>query len=378
MTKTFFVKSMEKLNVNSTVLLKLESLRDSISKAFSDTAVEILDREKSEDDRPVLFQDIFLYEVSVEEEKLEELKKKLEDAAEDEDVNTDIEVTIAFELTEADLDADIRRNIGVYTDGRSYLKIAAADRDYGLDILVDDTDPIVRAHVAARGYKPEEMVKDKSSKVRIEVAKLLYANRVINNLPVDALVQILVKDESPSVKAALARAGYCHDILIKDESAEVRIASATTAEEFALLVDDEDSSVRVYAAENGYGHNKLMNDLAREVRETVAEKTTDNEIAEVLARDESDHVKEATARRKDINIMKILLEKDDEGKYKNNGFVRAEVAKNAADMPKIMDELAKDEIWQVRAEIAKLGYQSLLKDSRAEVRKAAYDALNVE
>ena len=95
----------------------------------------------------------------------------------------------------------------------TYLKLYIARQGYGLDILVNDRDYIVRAAVAEQGYGLDKLVNDKDWPVREAVAKQGYG------------LDVLVNDEHWPVRVAVARHGYGLDKLINDASYEVRDAT---------------------------------------------------------------------------------------------------------------------------------------------------------
>lgn len=102
----------------------------------------------------------------------------------------------------------------------SYVRMAAAEQGYGLDILINDYLWEVRAAVAEQGYG----------------------------------LDILVNDKYAGVRIIVARQGYCLD----------------------KLINDKDYEVRRTVVKQGYGLDKLINDEDWDVRETVSKYLKDN------------------------------------------------------------------------------------------------------
>ena len=78
------------------------------------------------------------------------------------------------------------------------------------DVLINDTDWIVRAAVARQGYGLDVLINDPHWCVRLEVAKQGYG------------LDTLINDSDWIVRAAVAKQGYGLDVLINDTDSYVR------------------------------------------------------------------------------------------------------------------------------------------------------------
>lgn len=87
-------------------------------------------------------------------------------------------------------------------------RVARYGTDKHLAILINDVDEIVRMHVAWRQYGLEKLIHDKSEDVRWGVAEYCKDDKYLN---------ILLHDESPEVRRAVARRGNGLEILKKDK-----------------------------------------------------------------------------------------------------------------------------------------------------------------
>ena len=92
---------------------------------------------------------------------------------------------------------------------------AAAKAGFGLEILVDDEDPCVRAAVAEQGYGLGKLVHDDNWLVKIAVAEQGYG------------LERYVDDMSGLVRKAVAQHGYRLDLLLNDPFPDVRAAART-------------------------------------------------------------------------------------------------------------------------------------------------------
>lgn len=92
----------------------------------------------------------------------------------------------------------------------SYVRMAAAEQGYGLDILINDERWEVREEVARQGYGLDILVNDKYAGVRIMVAKQGYG------------LDKLINDKDYEVRRTVVKQGYGLDKLINDEDWDVR------------------------------------------------------------------------------------------------------------------------------------------------------------
>lgn len=119
--------------------------------------------------------------------------------------------------------------------GDHVMRQTAAERGWGLDVLVADKFRNVRRAVAAQGFG----------------------------------LDALVADESKYVRAAVAEQGFGLDALLGDENGMVRAAVARQGYELGRLVRDKGWSVRKAVAEQGYGLDRLNKDSYQAVRDAV-------------------------------------------------------------------------------------------------------------
>lgn len=91
-------------------------------------------------------------------------------------------------------------------------RLKAAEHGYGLDVLINDEDTLVREAVARQKYGLDKLVNDIQWSVRREVAKQGYG------------LGILVNDKSSAVRQEVAKQGYGLDKLVCDEWWDVRNA----------------------------------------------------------------------------------------------------------------------------------------------------------
>lgn len=112
---------------------------------------------------------------------------------------------------------------------------------------------------------PRRMVRDRDEWVRAAYAAVTPHVRVL---------QGLMKDSDPAVRAAVAKRGYGLSVLCEDKNAAVREAAALTGDHSvcAKLKDDPVDSVRIAVAEAGRWHSQLSHDPSKTVRDAVKSK----------------------------------------------------------------------------------------------------------
>lgn len=100
-----------------------------------------------------------------------------------------------------------------------YDRVECAESGYGLEVLVDDESPEVRAAVARNGYQTEKLADDPDETVRVMVAMQ------------GKQLQKLINDPSSLVRRAVAKQGYGLEILKDDHSSIVRNCAIKKLEE---------------------------------------------------------------------------------------------------------------------------------------------------
>ena len=140
------------------------------------------------------------------------------------------------------------------------IRINAAGRGFGLDILILDKEPGVRAAVAEQRYGLDNLINDPDPYVRAEVARQGYG------------LDKLINDPNQYVRAEVAIQGYGLDKLVEDKSMYVREEVANNADEDIVLklVNDESADVKRVVAERGFGLNIFVKDPDPYVRAEVA------------------------------------------------------------------------------------------------------------
>ena len=133
------------------------------------------------------------------------------------------------------------------------VRAAVAEQRYGLDNLINDPDPYVREEVARQGYGLDKLVEDKSMYVREEVA---------NNADEDIVLK-LVNDESADVKRAVAERGFGLNIFVKDPDPYIRAEVANNGKYITELLQDPNPIVRKAAIK--YAVYSGLNDLDKDV-----------------------------------------------------------------------------------------------------------------
>ena len=140
------------------------------------------------------------------------------------------------------------------------IRINAAGRGFGLDILILDKEPGVRAAVAEQRYGLDNLINDPDPYVRAEVARQGYG------------LDKLINDPNKFVRAEVVIKGYGLDKLVEDKSMYVREEVANNADEDIVLklVNDESADVKRVVAERGFGLNIFVKDPDPYVRAEVA------------------------------------------------------------------------------------------------------------
>ena len=109
-----------------------------------------------------------------------------------------------------------------------YDRVECAESGYGLDVLVDDESPEVRAAVARNGYQLDKLADDPDDTVRVMVA--------MQGEHLDKLID----DSSPLVRRAVAKQDYGLEILKDDPSSIVRNCARKRLEEAKPLLTTDD------------------------------------------------------------------------------------------------------------------------------------------
>lgn len=127
-------------------------------------------------------------------------------------------------------------------------RMSAAEKGYGLDVLINDEDYWVRKAVVSTGFGRNVLANDSEEAVRGALAKQGYA------------LDKFINDPSGYVRTFVARQGYGLDKLVDDESENVRAAVAKHGYGLEKLVNDKHFYVRQVVASQGYGLDKLIRD----------------------------------------------------------------------------------------------------------------------
>ena len=149
-------------------------------------------------------------------------------------------------------------------DGEFKDRIAAVEKCYGLDILVNDDDEFVRQAVARKGYGLDILINDSHYRVRRVVANQGYG------------LEVLINDTEFDVRQAVAEQGYGLDVLINDDVDYVRSGCYYSeawpefcTNNWETLVHSKYSDVRIAVAKRGYGLNILIHDEDSDVSHAV-------------------------------------------------------------------------------------------------------------
>lgn len=143
-------------------------------------------------------------------------------------------------------------------DPEEQVRVAVAQRGFGLDRLMYDERVWVRVTVAEQGYGLEQLACDKDPYVRNAVARQ------------GAMLHQLINDPDENVRASVANNGYGLDKLIQDDAYQVRCSVASKGFGLDILINDEDGAVREEVAKQNYRLDVLINDPNPSVREQVA------------------------------------------------------------------------------------------------------------
>ena len=149
----------------------------------------------------------------------------------------------------------------VYKENEIYIAPECKFTPYGTnpekDKMVNSYYPKDRLKMAKEGYGLDILINDKNWVVREAVTKRGYG------------LNILVKDENCLVRAAVADQDYDLNILVNDKDWVVREAVANQGYGLDILINDEDYDVRRAVVYQGYGLDVLINDKSGKVREAV-------------------------------------------------------------------------------------------------------------
>lgn len=109
-----------------------------------------------------------------------------------------------------------------------YDRVECAESGYGLDVLIDDESPEVREAVARNGYRLDKLVDDPDEYVRSMIA--------MQGKHLDKLIN----DPSPLVRRAVAKQDYGLEILKDDPSSIVRNCAIKRLEEAKPIFTTDD------------------------------------------------------------------------------------------------------------------------------------------
>lgn len=115
----------------------------------------------------------------------------------------------------------------MYSD-YEYERVECAESGYGLDVLINDWSPEVRAAVARNGYQPDKLADDPDETVRVMVAMQ------------GKCLPKLIHDPSPLVRRAVAKQDYGLEILKDDLSSIVRNCAIKRLEEAKHVFTTDD------------------------------------------------------------------------------------------------------------------------------------------
>lgn len=141
------------------------------------------------------------------------------------------------------------------------IRMAVADKGYGLNELSQDIDPRVRAAVVRQGYNLDRAL-DTDPNELVQRELLLQGYRL----------DTLMESSNPKIRAGVAEQGYGHEKLVQDEDWRVRstVARYGSEEHLEILKRDADPRVRAAVAERNYGLDELHKDPDTRVRLAAA------------------------------------------------------------------------------------------------------------
>jgi len=161
------------------------------------------------------------------------------------------------------------------------IRVAVAERGYGLEQLSQDIDPRVRAAVVRQGYGLDKAL-DTDHNELVQRELLLQGYRL----------GTLMESNNPKIRAGVAEQGYGLDQLVQDEDWRVRatVARYGGQEHLEALKRDTDPRVRASVADRGYALDELYRDDDPHVRRAAAgqlykTKSLDSEDRKRLASD---------------------------------------------------------------------------------------------
>lgn len=117
----------------------------------------------------------------------------------------------------------------------SEVRVALANKGYGLEQLVHDKDVNVCMAVAKYGYRLDILINHKYHRVRMIVAEHGYG------------LDKLINDKNSYVRAKVAEQGYRLDKLVHDENWEVRLEVARQGYRLDILKNDENRTIATLA-----------------------------------------------------------------------------------------------------------------------------------
>lgn len=218
-----------------------------------------------------------------------------------------------------------------------------------LDVLMFDKSSKVRVVVAKQGYKMDIMCNDPNPNVRVAVVYSLAKGikesnailRKVRDSPtneddnytdiinietsdIERNISILTKlstDLSPKVRIAVAENGYCLEILINDKSPRVRAAVAKHQYNLDILISDNNWMVRKQLALNGYKLDILIKDRNPYVRAAVASMGYGLDILV----DDPDPIVRTEVAHQNYDLEKLL--NDDDSEVRREACRQSEVLK---------------------------------------------------
>lgn len=163
-----------------------------------------------------------------------------------------------------------------------------------IDELAYDPDVDVRYELASLALTKhlDVLVADPSHLVRFMVARRGNSNHL----------ELLLNDENEKVRCLVAsnQNALPHqlDYLASDERESVQMAIALRGQSMAILTNSKFFNIRWLVVHNGFSHRLLINDPSEVVRMSIAEKTDDLDILDILIEDKNEQVSTHALKRK--------------------------------------------------------------------------------
>lgn len=129
------------------------------------------------------------------------------------------------------------------SDENEIIRASIADKGYGLDILINDKDEMVRNHVIRYCKRHKHIPLCNKIFTRHHILNLLYASK-IDFIKKCKHLDILVEDEDPAIRRAIAEHGYYLEKLINDINPGVRMQVVRQGYGLETLICDNDNWVR--------------------------------------------------------------------------------------------------------------------------------------